>query len=92
MGIGGVILDILGLEGGVRIDEQKIGGRIFKEFVKRFQQELQQGPRAETPDPSAAVEPVKAVRVVGQAIGEVLSRPFRRKSDEPGESSSDAKD
>jgi uncharacterized protein len=83
------VVGLLAQLGGRMI--QDVSSVMFKEFVKRFQQQLQQGPAAVTPDPSAAVEPVQAVRVVGQAIGEVLGRPFRRKSEGPDESSSDAK-
>ena len=84
------VVGLLAQLGGRMI--QDVAGVMFKEFVKRFQQQLQVGSGAETPDPSATVEPVQAVRVVGQVIGDVLSRSFRRKSEEPDESSSDAKD
>lgn len=83
------VIGILAQLGGRMI--QDVSSVMFKEFVKRFQQQLKQGPGAESPDPSAKVEPVQAVRVVGQAIGEVLGRSFRRKSEEPDESSSDVK-
>ncbi|MGA7416126.1 MAG: SRPBCC family protein [Bryobacteraceae bacterium] len=83
------VIGILAQLGGRMI--QDVSSVMFKEFVKRFQQQLKQGPGVEAPDPSATVEPVQAVRVVGQAIGEVLGRPFRRKPEGPDESSSDAK-
>jgi carbon monoxide dehydrogenase subunit G len=83
------VVGLLAQLGGRMI--QDVSSVMFKEFVKRFQQQLQQGPSAVTPDPSAEVEPVQAVRVVGQAIGKVLGRSLRRKSEGPDESSCDVK-
>jgi carbon monoxide dehydrogenase subunit G len=82
------VVGLLAQLGGRMI--QDVSSVMFKEFVKRFQRQLQQGPAAEAPDPSAEVEPVQAVRVVGQVLGEALGRPFRRKSEAGDESSSDA--
>jgi uncharacterized protein len=82
------VVGLLAQLGGRMI--QDVSNVMFKEFVKRFQEQLKRGIEAEAPDPSAKVEPVKAVRVVGQAIGEVIGRSFRRKHDDPNESGSDA--
>jgi len=68
---------------------QDVSSVMFKEFVKRFQEQLQQDSAAPAPDPSATVEPVKAVRVARQAIGHAIGRTFRRKAGGPDEPASD---
>ena len=76
------VVGLLAQLGGRMI--QDVSNVMFKEFVKRFQHQLQASP-GEAPDPSGKVEPVKAVRVVGQAIGEVIGRSFKRKHEDPHE-------
>ncbi len=58
---------------------QDVSAVIFKEFVKRFQQQLQQDPAAARPATSATPEPVQALGLVGSAIGEAVRRTFHRK-------------
>ena len=82
------VIGLLAQLGGRMI--QDVASVMFKEFVKRFQEQLQQDSEAPAPDPAAKVEPVKAVRVARQAIGHAIGRAFRRKPGEPDESASDA--
>ena len=63
---------------------QDVSGVMFKEFVKRFQEQLERGEDA--PDPNATVEPVQATRVVGSVLSDAVGRIFHRKPDEPAES------
>jgi len=65
---------------------QDVSAVMFKEFVKRFQDQLQQGPGAPVPDASAKPEPVKAASVLGSALGEAVRRTFHRKPENPDES------
>ena len=65
---------------------QDVSAVMFKEFVKRFQEQLQQGPAVPVPDPSAKPEPVKAASVLGSAIGEAVRRTFHRTPEKPDES------
>lgn len=60
---------------------QDVSSVMFKEFVKRFQQQLEQ-PDDAVPDPSAKVEPVQAVSLAGAAIGEAVRGMFHRKPEE----------
>jgi carbon monoxide dehydrogenase subunit G len=87
------VVGLLAQLGGRMI--QDVSSVMFKEFVKRFQEQLQHGGEAPAPDPSAKVEPVKAVRVARQALGHAIGRTFRRTPTEaeenaPDESASDA--
>jgi carbon monoxide dehydrogenase subunit G len=63
---------------------QDVSGVIFKDFVKRFQQQLENA-NGEAIDPNAKAEPVQAVRVVGSAIGQAVRRTFHRKPEEAPE-------
>jgi carbon monoxide dehydrogenase subunit G len=65
---------------------QDVSAVMFKEFVKRFQEQIEQGPAAPVADASAKPEPVKAVSVLGSALGEAVRRTFHRKPDKPDES------
>lgn len=65
---------------------QDVSSVMFKEFVKRFQQQLE-NVDGEPIDPNAKAEPVQAVRVVGSALGQAMRRTFQRKPEEqPDES------
>lgn len=65
---------------------QDVSAVMFKEFVKRFQEQLQKGPTEVVPDSSAKPEPVKAGRVLGSVLGEAVRRTFQKNpsnADEP---------
>ena len=65
---------------------QDVSAVMFKEFVRRFQEQLQQGSAAPVPDSSAKPEPVQAVRVLGSALGEAVRRTFHKKPESADES------
>jgi len=65
---------------------QDVSAVMFKEFAKRFQEQLQQDPATPAPDPSAKPEPVKAIGVLGSALGEAVRRTLHRKPESPDES------
>ena len=81
------VVGVLAQLGGRMI--QDVSKVMFKDFVKRFQQQLQADSSRAAPDPNAPAEPVQAVRVVGQAISEAIGRTFRRKHGDLDESGSD---
>lgn len=65
---------------------QDVSAVMFKEFAKRFQQQLEQSPAVPVPDASAKPEPVHAVRVLGSVLGEAVRRTFQKKPEGSDES------
>ena len=47
-----------------------VSGVIFKQFTERFQQKL----KRRDAEPEGSAQPVKAVRVVGSALGQSIRR------------------